>query len=176
MAFGLEEDRDRERHAHEEQPLEVLGAQPEIRGAVAEQVGGQQRFLSSALPGTDVKEEAGQERDPDCQGDDQQRVVVAGLQDPEQDEEHADRGEDRAERIKRALRIRRHRIDDPTGEDDDRADDYGLEDERGLPTDALGDRTSDQRSRRRADAPIPLMTPKAFARDSGEVNAIVVRM
>jgi hypothetical protein len=65
VALGLEEDRDDERHAHQQQPLEVLGDHPQVRGAVAEQVERQQRILAPALPRPDVHEEPGQERESD---------------------------------------------------------------------------------------------------------------
>jgi hypothetical protein len=45
----LEEDRDDERDPHQQQPLDVLGDQPEVRGTVAKQAGGQQRFFARSF-------------------------------------------------------------------------------------------------------------------------------
>ena len=47
----------------------------------------------------------------------------AGLQDPEDDEEHADRREDRADGVEGSRRVGRERIDEPAAEEDDRRDD-----------------------------------------------------
>jgi hypothetical protein len=63
-ANGLEEDRDHEGGPQQQQPLDVLGDQAEVGGAVAEQPGGQQRFLPGPLPGPDVEEEPAQEAGP----------------------------------------------------------------------------------------------------------------
>ena len=78
----------------------------------------------------------------------EQRVVDAGLQDPEHDEEHADRRQDRSDPVERTLWIWRDRVDDTAAEHDDRRDHQGLEDERGSPADPRGDQAADQRSGR----------------------------
>src|SRR3954454_14305682 len=62
--------------------------EPEIGGAIAEQAGGEQRLLARSLVGPDVQEEPEHEARSERQKDDQQRVVVAGLQDPEDHERH----------------------------------------------------------------------------------------
>ena len=49
VAHHLQEHRDDERHAHQQQPLEVLGGQRQVGGAVAEQGGRQQRLLARSL-------------------------------------------------------------------------------------------------------------------------------
>ena len=82
-------------------------------------------------------------------------VVGAGLQDPEHDEEHADRREDRSDRVEGTRRVGGQRIDEATAQQDDRRDDQGLEDERGPPADSRGDHAADQRPGRGADAAEP---------------------
>ena len=95
--------------SHEQQPLDVLRDQPEVRGAVPEQAGGQQRLLARALASADVEEEPDQERGSGGQQHRHQHGVVVGLQDPEHHEEHADRRQDRAERVEGTRRVGRQR-------------------------------------------------------------------
>ena len=122
-ADGLQEDGDDERDAHQQQPLDVLGHQPEVRRAVLEQPGRQQRLLARALASADVEEEPEQERGADAPAAPPSAAEVAvGLQDPEHDEEHADRRQDRADRVERSRRVGRDRIDDPAAEQDDQRD------------------------------------------------------
>jgi hypothetical protein len=58
----------------------------------------------------------------------------------------------RSDDVEGTRRVRRHGIDHPATQQDDRRDDRSLEDERGPPTDSRRDETSDQGSCRRADA------------------------
>ena len=64
-----------------------------------------------------------------------QGVVAAGLKDPEDDAEHADRRQDRPDRVEGAGRIGLERIFEAAAQQDDHRDDDGLEDERGAPAD-----------------------------------------
>jgi hypothetical protein len=76
---------------------------PRLETSVLEQSRGQQRLLARPLAAADVEEEPEQERRADRQQHRHQRDVVVGLQDPEHDAEHADGGQDRAERIERPV-------------------------------------------------------------------------
>ena len=95
---------------------------------------------------------------------------------PKHDEEHADAREDRPDRVEGAGRVGRQRVDEAAAEQDDRPDDERLEDERRAPADPGGDHAADQRSRGGADAPSPLITPNAQARDVRSLNHSVARM
>ena len=117
--------------------------------------GGQQRFLARSLASAGVEEEPDQEGGSGGQQHCHQREVAVGLEDPEHDEEHADRRQDRSERVERAGRVGRERVGDPAAQQDDQRDDRRLEDERGAPADRGGDETADQRSGRGADASQP---------------------
>ena len=68
---------------------------------------GQQRFLARSLASADVEEEPDQEGGSGRQQHRHQRGVVVGLQDPEHDEEHADRRQDRSDRVEGTRRVRR---------------------------------------------------------------------
>src|SRR3954454_9993446 len=89
--------------------------EPEIGGAIAEQAGGEQRLLARSLVGSDVQEEPEHEPPAERQKDDQERVVVAGLQDPEDHERHPQRGQDGADLVERPTRVGCPGIDDPAG-------------------------------------------------------------
>ena len=134
---------------------DVLGDEGEVAGAVPEEPGRQQRLLARSLAGADVEEEPGQEREPEHEEHREERVVGAGLQDPEDDAEHADRREDRSDGVEGSRRVRRERIDEATAQQDDRRDDRGLEDERGPPADSRRDQAADQRPGRGADPAEP---------------------
>src|SRR3982751_46771 len=86
--YLLQEYGDDERDAHEKEPLDVLGHQGEVAGAIPEQPGREQRLLPCALAPADVQEEPGQKHEPHDETDDEQRVGGAGLQDAEDNEEH----------------------------------------------------------------------------------------
>ena len=60
---------------------------------------GEQRFPPDAFQPADVGVEPEQERDADHDEGNEQRVVDAGLQDAEHDEEHPDRGQDGAHQV-----------------------------------------------------------------------------
>ena len=152
----LQEDRYDERDSHEDEPLGVLGDQGEIGRPVAKQRGRQQRFLPRPLARADVEEEAGQERGSDQEEQRHQGVVCAGLEDPEDDEEHA-RGAERIAPTASKGRVGSggRGIDEAPAEKDDRRDDRRLEDERRPPADSRGDHASDQRAGRGADPSQP---------------------
>ena len=134
-------------------------------------------FLARALPGADVEEEPDQEREPDRQEHDQQRGVGVGLQDPEAPRRTCRPPTATAPTTsKRRVGSGGSGSTTPAAEQDDRHDDQGLEDERGAPADAGRDHAADQRSGRGADAAQPADHPERPARDSSDVNAIVVRM
>ena len=151
----LEEDGDGKRDAHEQQPLDVLGDEPEVRRVVLEQERGQQGFLAGSLASARVEKEPDEKRGSGRQQRRHQREVAVGLQNPEHDEEHADRRQDRSEPVERTGRVGRERVGDPAAEQDDQRDDRGLEDERGAPVNCGGDETADQRSGRGAEAAQP---------------------
>ena len=122
---------------------------------VLEQEQGQQRFLACPLASAGVEEEPDQERGSGRQQHRHQQRVAVGLEDPEHDEEHADRRQDGSEPIEGTGRVGREGVGDPAAEQDDQRDDRGLEDERGPPADRGGDETADQRSGRGAEASQP---------------------
>ena len=113
----------------------------------------------------DVEEEADQERDSEHKQGGEEHVVGASLQDPEDQEEHADRRQDRPDGIERSRRVGRKRIVEAPAEQDDRRDDQGLEDERRSPADSGRDQTSDQRPAAAPTPPSPLIAPNAQARE-----------
>ena len=176
VALGLEEDRHGERHAHQQQPLEVLSDQAEVRRAVLEQGRGQQRLLPGSLASADEHEEGGQERGPEREEDDQQRVVDSGLQDPDHQAEHPDRGQDRSDRVERTVGS------GGTGSTTRRASTMIVATTRAWNTNAARQlipeviRPPINGPAAAPMPPSPLITPNALARDSIEVNAIVVRM
>ena len=81
---------------------DVLCDEGQIGDAVPEQPRREERLLSRPLLCADVEEEADQERDSDAQNTREEHVVGAGLQDPEDQEEHADRRQDRADGVEAA--------------------------------------------------------------------------
>ena len=86
---------DHERHAHEQQPLGVLGDQAEVGDAIAEQAGRQQWLLARALLGAHRCEEPHQDQGTGGdKGERQPEVVVRG-QDAQHQEDEADSGQDR---------------------------------------------------------------------------------
>ena len=128
---------------------------PRFDVLVLEQARGQQRFLACSLASAGVEEERDQEGGSGRQQHDHQRGVAVGLENPEHDEEHADRRQDRSERVEGTGRVGREGVGDPAAEQDDQRDDRGLEDERGPPADRGGDETADQRSGGGAEASQP---------------------
>src|SRR4029453_11236945 len=154
-ANGLEVDRDDERGPQQHQPLDVLGDKTEVGGAVAEQPGGQQRFFPGPLQGANPEEEPEQQGGSQGQEDRHQQAVAAGLEDPEDHEQHAEGRKDRPDGVEGAGRIRRQGIHELAAEQDDRGDDQGLEQERGSPADRRGDEAPDQRAGGGADAAHP---------------------
>jgi hypothetical protein len=130
----LQEDGDHEEGPLQDQPLHVLGRQSESGDAVAEEPGRHQRFPARPLPRADVPEEHGQEAraDPGEQphrrnspggqhhhpadgevGPGDQPAVGARLQDAEDHEEQARRGQCRADDVEPLLARRRGRLGDP---------------------------------------------------------------
>jgi hypothetical protein len=94
-ADGLQVDGDDERRAHENEPLRVLRDKAEIGRAVLEQSGGEQRFLTGSLSRADVERERGEEGGSDREEHRHEQDVAVGLQDPQDDEEHADSRQNR---------------------------------------------------------------------------------
>ena len=147
----MQEDRDDERHPHEQKPLHVLRDQGEVASAVPEQPRREERLLSSSLPHADVEEEADQEPKSESEEHHEQHVVGTGLQDPEYNEEHADRRQKRPNGVEGPCRVGWERIVQATAQDNDRPDDQSLKDKRGPPTDAGRDHAPYQRAGRGAD-------------------------
>ena len=140
--------------------MDVLRDQSEVRGPVLEEPRGQQRFLARSLATADVEEEPEQERDSGGHQRCHEQPVAVGLEDPEHEEEHADRRQERAERIERTRRVRWDRIRDPAAEQHDQRDHEGLKDECGPPTDRGRDQPADQWSCGGADAAHPADDPE----------------
>ena len=88
---------------------------PRFEVRLRNRLGGQQRLLARSLAGADVEEEPEQERGAEREEDDQQRVVVAGLQDPDDQERHAGRGQDGSDAVEWACRVRRYGVGDLAG-------------------------------------------------------------
>ena len=170
-AHLLQEHRDDEERALQDEPLDGLGTEAEVGRAVTEQPQRQQRFPAVALARPDVPEEPREDHRADADeqphgGDaalgDQHRAadgevlagaepaVGAGLQDAEYHEEQAQRGQHRAGHVERRSRAGDPRIDDPPGERDDRRHDHDLQHERRPPAEGTGDDAADQRPGRRA--------------------------
>ena len=147
---------DDEGGAHEQEPLHVLGDQPEVRRAVAEQSGRQQGLLVPAFAGADVEEEQGEERPRrptsrtamSARSLSAARTPITTRMRPA-----ADRTAPRVS--KGRVGVGRDGIDDVAAQPEDHGDDDRLEDERGPPTDGGGDEPADQRSGGGADAAHP---------------------
>ena len=143
----MEEDGDDERRAQENQPLDVLRDESEIRRSIFEQAGRQERLPAGSFSPADVDEEPEQENCTDRRENRRENVVRPDLQDREHEAEQADGRENRADRVEGSLRVGRERIDDAApAQKDDSANDEGLEHERSAPADSRRDETSDQRS------------------------------
>ena len=166
-ADRLQEDRDHEEAALQDEPLHVLGHQPQIRRSIAEQSGGQQRFFTASLLCPNVSEEPDQEDCPDPdqrphRGDaafaDQDRVadhevllcshpaIVSGLQDAQHHEDQTDGRQNGPHDIEPCLRALRTR-ELPTHEED-RQHHKDLGNERSPPADGARDETANQRAGR----------------------------
>ena len=134
----------RRSRTHQQQPLHVLGDQPEVGGAVAEQLRGEQGLLVSALATADVHEEAGEHDGPDEEQRRHHGEVVVRRQDTRDDEDQSDGRQHGAHGVERARRIGGDGIDDGPAQPHDHCDDDGLEDERGPPADRRRDEATDQ--------------------------------
>ena len=128
------------------------------------------------LTSADVHEEPEQERAADRHQHQHEQHVAVGEEDPEDDEEHPDRRQDRANHVERARGVRgtgstirrlRRMIATTTA---------AWKEERGAPTDRGCDQTPINGPAAAPTPPSPLMTPNARARDVTLLNAIVVRM
>ena len=152
-AHDLQVGRDHERHAHEQQPLGVLGDQPEVGGAVAEQAGRQQRLLAGALLGahghgrTSARTSAPATIRPSIS---QRLLSAARMPVTTRTRPTADRT---------APPVSNGRVGSAGSgsstcglSTDDHHDDQGLEDEGRPPADRRGDQAADQRAGRGADA------------------------
>jgi hypothetical protein len=102
-----------------------------------------------------MQEERGEDDRSDRHHDRHEREVVVSSEDAHHDQDEADPGEDRSERVERPVRIGVDGVDDAAAQPEDDRDDQGLEKERCPPADGGGDEAPDQRARCGADATHP---------------------
>ena len=152
-AHDLQVGRDDERHAHQQQPLDVLRDEAEVGGAVAEQRRRQQRLLARPLLGahragrTTTRTSAPATSRPSIS---QPLLSAARMPMTTRTRPTADRT---------APTVSKGRVGSagsgssmPAAQQDDHRDDQGLEDEGRPPADRRGDEAADQRPGRGADA------------------------
>ena len=137
---------------------------------------GQQRFLACSLASAGVEEEPDQKRGSGRQQHRHQHGVAVGLENPEHDEEHADRGQDRSEPVEGTGRVGREGVGDPAAEQDDQRDDRAWKMNAARQLIAVVMRPPISGPAAAPRPPSPLMTPNARAREVRSLKRRVVRM
>jgi hypothetical protein len=125
-AYDLEIHRYDKRDTHQDQPLDVLRAQGEVRGSVLEQAHAQQRLGPPAFERADVPEEPERQTGGEHGEHRNEQPVHADLKNRDHEEEHPGRRERGAGNVEAPGPIRRQRIDDATRKQHDQRHDRRL--------------------------------------------------